>query len=193
MFDPSDRLAPSPMSDPPTQVEQGHYAYYLSCLVCHGDRGQGLTEEWRSALDPADRNCWQSKCHAANHPPEGFEPPRQAPPLIGPGRLAHYQTAAGLYEFIRTRMPWQAPGILTDEAYWQLTAFLVDANGIPLDGTPLGPENAANVRLLPPPLQGKAAAQGLQATNVWYPLLAAGTVVLLSPGVVTLWRHNQTH
>lgn len=185
MFDPTDRLAPPPMSDPPTQVEQGHYAYYLSCMVCHGDRGQGLTEEWRGALDPADRNCWQSRCHAANHPPEGFELPRQAPPLIGPGRLAHYQTAAGLYAYIHTRMPWQAPGILADEEYWQLTAFLVDANGIPMGETPLGPENAADVRLAPPP-------QGRQAKNVWHLLLAAGTVVLLSSGVVALWRRNRT-
>lgn len=147
MFDPTDRLAPPPMSDPPTQVEQGQHVYYLSCMVCHGDRGQGLTEEWRGALDPADQNCWQSKCHAANHPPEGFELPRYAPAIIGAGRLAHYQTAAGLYEYIRSRMPWQAPGILSDEAYWQLTAYLVEANGISLEGAMLGPRDAARVRL----------------------------------------------
>jgi mono/diheme cytochrome c family protein len=193
MFDPTDRLAPPPMSDPPTQVEQGHYAYYLSCMVCHGDRGQGLTEEWRGALDPADRNCWQSRCHAPNHPPEGFELPHHAPPLIGPGKLAHYQTAARLYEFIHTRMPWQAPGILSDEEYWQLTAFLVDANGIPLGEIPLGPENAANLQLAPPPFQGEASAQDRQATSVWYLLLAAGTVVLFASGVVTLWRRNRIH
>jgi len=193
MFDPTDRLAPPPMSNPPTQVEQGHYVYYLSCMVCHGDRGQGLTEEWRGALDPADRNCWQSKCHAANHPPEGFELPRQAPAVIGLGRLAQHQTAAGLYQFIRTRMPWQAPGILSDEEYWQLTAFLVDASGIAVGETPLGPENAADVGLAPQASQTQAPVDGREAANGWLVLLTAGTAALLASGVVTRWRRNRAH
>ena len=53
MMDPHERLARPPMSDPPTQIELGHAEYWMSCMVCHGDRGQGLTEEWRSGLDPA--------------------------------------------------------------------------------------------------------------------------------------------
>lgn len=177
MFDPADRLAPPPMSDPPTQVEQGHYVYYLSCMVCHGDRGQGLTDEWRGALDPADQNCWQSKCHAPNHPPEGFELPRTAPAIIGPGRLAHHQIAAGLYQYIRARMPWQAPGLLSDEEYWQLTAFLIDANGLPLGEAPLGPENAANVRL---DQQASAVSGPPSAVGP----LAVGGLLLLSGALV---------
>jgi hypothetical protein len=180
MFDPTDRLAPPPMSDPPTQVELGHYAYYLSCMVCHGDRGQGLTEEWRGALDPADQNCWQSKCHAANHPPEGFELPRNAPPIIGPDRLGHYQTAAGLYEYLKTRMPWQAPGILSDEEYWQLTAFLIDVNGVPLGDTILGPDNAANVHIEPQ----AAAAEASSKTDI------TTTIMPHAPKVERQMRHG---
>jgi mono/diheme cytochrome c family protein len=190
MFEPTDRLAPPLMSDPPTPVEQGHYVYYLSCMVCHGDRGQGLTEEWRGALDPADQNCWQSKCHAPNHPPQGFELPRFAPPLIGPGQLAHHETAAGLYSFIRSRMPWQAPGLLSDEEYWQLTAFLVNANGISWGDSSLGPQNAAFVRLDDAPESGVSASPGRRWPASWPLLLAAG--LLLLTGVLTWRRRNYT-
>lgn len=146
---PQERLARPPMSDPPTQVELGHAEYWMSCMVCHGDRGQGLTEEWRSVLDPADMNCWQSKCHAANHPPEGFQIPRQAPLVIGPGALTGYQTATDLFEYLRIYMPWSFPGLFEDEVYWNLTAYLADANNIDLPKEPLGPDNGDEVLLLP--------------------------------------------
>jgi mono/diheme cytochrome c family protein len=188
MFTPQDRLAPPPMSDPPTQVEQGHHVYWLTCMVCHGDRGQGLTDEWRGALDPADRNCWQSRCHAPNHPPGGFEFPKFAPAIIGASRLAHHETAAGLYEFLRTRMPWQAPGLLSDDEYWQLTAFLVDANGVPLDGITLGPDNANGILLARASTQGTTPA-GLEGLSV--PQVAAGLAVLfLLSAVGVVWYRN---
>ncbi len=142
----SERLAPPPMPEHPTQADRGAYVYYLVCMVCHGDRGQGLTEEWRSVGSPADRNCWQSKCHAANHPPEGFMLPHAVPPVMGNGILDGFGSAEALYLFIRTRMPWQAPGSLREEQYWELTAFLARANGlIPADAT-LTPANAASYR-----------------------------------------------
>lgn len=146
----------------------------MSCMVCHGDRGQGLTEEWRSVLDPADMNCWQSKCHAANHPPEGFRIPRTSPLVIGPGALTGYETATDLYEYLRVDMPWPFPGLFQDVQYWYLTAFLLDANEIDLgqplpdpdeenagdcEGTcervkePLGPDNAAEILIIPQLLQ----------------------------------------
>ncbi len=131
MGDISDRLAPPPISDTPTQVELGHYEYYLYCMVCHGDRGQGLTEEWRNAGDPADANCWQSRCHASNHPPNGFELPRHAPPLIGTYALARFTTIGDLYSYIQASMPWHMPGALEDEQYRQIAVYLADANGVP--------------------------------------------------------------
>jgi mono/diheme cytochrome c family protein len=186
MFDLTDRLAPPPMSDPPTQIEQGAYAYYLSCMVCHGDRGQGLTEEWRGALDPADQNCWQSRCHAPNHPPGGFQLPRYAPAIIGSGMLAHYESAAGLYEFLRTRMPWQAPGILEDEVYWHLTAFLLDANGFAFGTTELGPDNAAQVRMD----TGSEPPAPTLVFSINGPLLLVTVAALLLFGLGFLWRQR---
>ncbi|UCC65194.1 MAG: hypothetical protein JSV36_09235 [Anaerolineae bacterium] len=179
MADPFERLKRPPMSDPPTQVELGHYIYYLSCMVCHGDRGQGLTDEWRTVLDPADRNCWQSKCHAANHPPEGFEIPRAAPAVIGPGTLTTYQTAADLFEYIRVTMPWPYPGLYEDEEYWNLTAYLADANGVAWGPEPLGPEKGPDVLLIPELVQIHGAAFGTErVVTVVVVGLLMGTVIL---------------
>jgi hypothetical protein len=146
---PAERLARPPLSDPPTQIELGHAEYWMSCMVCHGDRGQGLTEEWRSVLDPADMNCWQSKCHAPNHPPEGFEIPRTSPMVMGPGAISGYETAADLFNYISETMPWAFPGLFDEKTYWELTAFLADANGIDLGTGPLGPDNAGEILMVP--------------------------------------------
>lgn len=132
-----------------TQADVGSQVYILVCRACHGDRGQGLTEEWRASWDPADRNCWQSKCHAANHPPEGFEFPRWAPQVMGQGAMARFQTAEDLHAFLKERMPWYAPGSLTDQEYWQLTAYLARENHFYDGQTVLTADNAANIRFWP--------------------------------------------
>ncbi len=177
---PQERLARPPLSDPPTQVELGHVEYWMSCMVCHGDRGQGLTEEWRSVLDPADMNCWQSKCHAPNHPPEGFEIPRQSPMIIGTGALTGYETAADLFEYIRVSMPWAFPGLFDDETYWQLTAFLAEANNIDLGAEPLGPDNADEILIVPQLVQTHHTAVRVER-------LLAGVVTGLLLGAAILY------
>ena len=118
------------MPENPTQADLGAHVYYLNCMTCHGDRGQGLTDEWRAAWGTSEQNCWQAKCHAANHPPEGFELPRYAPPLIGTGTLGQFQHVGELHQYAQDRMPWHAPGTLSEEEYWQLAAFLAEANGV---------------------------------------------------------------
>ena len=104
----SSRLSPPPTVYPPAQADQGAQVYYLVCMACHGDRGQGLTTEWRNVLGAPDNNCWQSKCHAANHPFDGFVLPKVIPAVVGPDVLAGFQTAKSLHDFIQQKMPWQA-------------------------------------------------------------------------------------
>ncbi len=154
-------------------------------MVCHGDKGQGLTDEWRSVLDPADMNCWQSKCHAPNHPPEGFQIPRTAPMIIGPGALTGYKTATDLYEYLRVEMPWAFPGLFEDYEYWQLTAFLADVNDIDAGSEPLGPDNGDGVLLL----------SGLMQTHhtaIHVEQIVAGGMVVFVLGAVILRRRLQT-
>ncbi len=122
----SDRLAPWPTVYPPTQADQGAQVYYQRCMVCHGDRGQGLTVEWRGVFDPEDQNCWQSGCHNQTRlPPDGFVFPKTIPAVAGEGVLDHFGTAQNLFDFLKHSMPYQAPNSLEDEAYWQTTAYLL--------------------------------------------------------------------
>jgi hypothetical protein len=140
-----DRLAPPPTVFPPGQADLGAQVYYQVCMVCHGDRGQGLTDEWRNVLPPPDNNCWQSRCHAANHPVGGFVFPHQVPAVTGAGFLASFKNAAALHDFIQSKMPWQAPGSLKPDEYWDLTAFLMRLNGANLGAAVLDPKSAAQV------------------------------------------------
>jgi len=119
-------LPPMPMDA--TEADIGAEIYRLVCRDCHGDRGQGLTDEFRATWDPKDQNCWQSKCHSPPLRPEGFFLPHYIPAIIGPNTLARFEGAADLQEFIQKNMPWHDPGSLTQEEYWQLTAFILREN-----------------------------------------------------------------
>lgn len=179
-----DRLAPPPLPANPDQADLGGYDFYLYCMTCHGDRGQGLTEEWRSAWTPGDQNCWQSKCHAANHPPEGFQLPYFIPFVIGQGALARFATADELYQYVRTQMPWHWPGMYDDDIYWKLTAYLARANGLYTGGEVIGPENAAEIVLWP----GRGAATPAPAATALgigiAPTLGLGMLLGLLAGFV---------
>ncbi len=170
-----DRLAPPPTVYPPTQADEGAQVYYQVCMVCHGDRGQGLTDEWREALDPPDQNCWQSRCHASNHPVGGFVFPKYVPPVVGTHMAARFATGLDLYQYIKTRMPWQWPGTRSEEEYWQLTAHLLRWNGVDPGKQPLTPERAAELWLNPQarptpttaPTPDQPAARSPQPGLVW--------------------------
>jgi hypothetical protein len=133
----------------PVQADYGAQVFYQVCMVCHGDRGQGLTDEWRNVLDPEDRNCWQSRCHATNHPPDGFIFPKTVPPVVGPQVLAQFPTALSLHDYLKSRMPWQAPGTRSEDEYWQLTAFLLRLNGVDPGSEPLDETRASAIVLNP--------------------------------------------
>lgn len=123
-----EQLTAPTVSAVPSQLEIGAETYYQICLACHGDWGQGLTDEWRATWGE-DQNCWQSKCHAANHPVEGFELPKSIPPVLGQGSLARYRTGAELQVGIALSMPWWNPGSLTEEQSWAVTAYLLNKRG----------------------------------------------------------------
>lgn len=132
-----------------TQADVGAEIYRLVCQDCHGDQGQGLTQDWIAKWNPADQNCWQSKCHASNHPPEGFDLPRYVPPVIGPSALLRFETALDLHEFISDNMPWHNPGSLQDAEYWQLTAYMIRENKIEPMTSSLDRQRAATLLLHP--------------------------------------------
>ena len=149
-----ERLSPPPMPDNPTQADFGAQVYYQVCMACHGDRGQGLTKEWRAVWEE-DSNCWKSECHAPNHPPQGFEIPKTCcKAVLGPTALVRFDNAQELHTYLEASMPWWNPGYLKPEEYWQLTAFLLRAQDVLPIGVTLDETNASVFHLHPAtPLQ----------------------------------------
>lgn len=149
-----DRLAAPPLPDNPSQADLGAQVYYQVCMACHGDRGQGLTEEWRVEWKE-DSNCWQSGCHGPDHPPWGFSILETCcPPVLEGTLLNRFKNAQELHQYLVETMPWWNPGYLTTEQYWQLTAFLVREHGGLPDDVVLEPANAIVFNLhpsIPPP------------------------------------------
>lgn len=145
-----DRLAAPPTVENPNQADEGAYLYWLNCQPCHGDQGQGLTDEWRSQYPMEDQNCWARGCHGERPYEDGFTIPTAVPAVIGEGSLGKFETADTLYVYIQTAMPFNAPSSLTTEEYLAITAFLIRAHG-KWTGTPLDEKNVAEMRLLPAP------------------------------------------
>jgi len=135
----SDRLAEPVLPESPTQVDIGRNLYYFHCMPCHGDRGQGLTDEFREIWDEDHQNCWGRGCHTGRAELEAFPIPRTIPAVIAPPHtLGAFQTAEDLFTFLRATQPPQRPGALSDAEYWALTSFLLHENGRPL------PEEGSN-------------------------------------------------
>jgi mono/diheme cytochrome c family protein len=149
----------------PTQADYGAQPYYQVCMACHGNWGQGLTDEWRATgFGGDDQNCWQSKCHASNHPPQGFILPESIPPLLGRASMTRLSTADELYNVIITSMPWWNPGSLSSEDAWAISAYLLRARGEIPDNVTLTAGNAPIYRLhaaAPPVVDERPGVIGL--------------------------------
>lgn len=145
--DPVSWVLLNPLPEDYTQVETGAEIYRLVCKACHGDRGQGLTEDWLAQWAPKDRNCWQSKCHAENHPSDGFYMPTYVPPVVGPQIALRFPTAFALYVYNKATMPWHAPGTMLEQEYWDVTAYMLYANGVDMEGIVLDATNAETIEL----------------------------------------------
>ncbi len=142
-----DRLAQPTLPASPSQADHGAQVYWLSCLPCHGDLGQGLTDEFRATYPPEDRNCWESGCHGERPYDNGFKLPTSIPALVGADALQKFSNAAALQAYIKAAMPFWKPGSLTDEDAWAVTAFLLRENGLREDRAELNASNADPVRV----------------------------------------------
>jgi cytochrome c len=143
----ADRLAEPTLPASPSQADLGAQVYWLSCLPCHGDRGQGLTDEFRLAYPPEEQYCWESGCHGKRPYDNGFTLPMKIAAVIGPGALGKFPTAANLRGYIFTAMPFWKPGSLTEDQSWQVTAFLLRQNGLWEARDELNASNADRIRV----------------------------------------------
>ncbi|HFC11445.1 MAG TPA: hypothetical protein ENJ56_01280 [Anaerolineae bacterium] len=146
-----DRLAAPPTVPVPNQADEGAQLYWLYCQPCHGDQGQGLTDEWRAQYPEEEQNCWQSGCHGKfgkDAPENGFVLPTSVPALIGDGSLSKFTSMQQAYQYLRVAMPYELPGKLTDEEYLAIAAHIARERGV-WDGHELNADNLAQIHLQP--------------------------------------------
>ena len=146
-----DPLGEPPLPANPTQLDIGRHLYWRHCMPCHGDVGQGLTPEFL-ALWEEHQNCWERGCHSGRKNDEGFRIPTVVPALAST-RLTDRYTPESLFEFLRATHPPQDPGLLSDDDYRALVAFLYHLNSatMPLATDPPAPSPPPLASLTPTP------------------------------------------
>ncbi|GEM_PF-1114297 len=135
------------------QVSKGREIFRLQCARCHGPSGEGIRDIYRGMT---------------------------APPLIGPTafpvdprayqKMRHFQfhTVQDIYEFASAVMPADQPASLTAEDYWDVISYLLNANGMAVNGQPLDQESAMRMSLAK--LQARAEQPGAVAHLLPAPL-----------------------
>ena len=142
----SSRLAQPPTVVPPAQADNGAQVYWGMCAACHGDRGQGLTDEWLNSYPPEDRDCWQSGCHGSDAPENSFEIPQTGiPALAGTGTLSRFSNSFELNRHIHQNMPFFRADSLTSEEAWSLTAYVLQLNDRQTDNFTLNEINGSAI------------------------------------------------
>ncbi len=177
-----DRLAEPTLPPSPSQADHGAQVYWLSCLPCHGDKGQGLTDEFRETYPPEEQYCWERGCHGPNPYESGFTIPKTIPAVIGPDAIRKFTNAAQLKAYIHAAMPYWKPGSLTEEDAWRVTAFLMRESGL-WDGVEeLNSSNAGEVSILfgvPTPSVTPEQVQVRERGGEWSGYFLIGGLVIL--------------
>jgi mono/diheme cytochrome c family protein len=105
-----------------------------------------------AGMQAFSQNC--ASCHGSNLMGQS------GPPLAGANFASNLNyskmSAQQLYDFIRTQMPVNAPGSLSEQQYLQIFAYILSKNGYPQGSTPLSAATLGSVQLLPVP--GAAAS-----------------------------------
>jgi hypothetical protein len=136
-----DPLVEPPLPEHPTEYELGRNLYWHWCMTCHGDKGQGLTDEFRGIWEEDHQNCWGRGCHAGHPGDTGFPIPTVVPALVDDLHLAQFASLQALFDFLKATHPPQSPGILKDEEYHAIAFFVFAMNNrspitIPVTNTP---------------------------------------------------------
>lgn len=103
----------------------------------------GATEQTNRGRELFGMNC--ARCHG-----DQGQGTSEGPRIIGsPNAIPTYMTAKGLFDFVSVEMPGDARGTLMPQVYWDVLAFILEANSLLPPDVTLGPDNAANIRLSP--------------------------------------------
>ena len=178
VFSPGDRASSQAhlLDATPTEnvgdAELGAEVYCHRCATCHGDRGQGLNVEYRMSFPPELQGCWDTGCHGDDQGTENtFVLPTSVPAIVWDGMVNRFESAPALQAYLRGKMPFHAPGILTLGELDEVAAFLASENdlttaatAVNAPGTPL-PISTVDSRA-PAALAGESRASITPGTSV---------------------------
>lgn len=113
-------------------VAQGATLYAAQCAMCHGKAGEGMAP--------------------AFPPLVGRDPKAERFPFANDPRLPHtignyWPYATTLFDYIKRAMPLAAPGSLTDDQVYALSAYLLAANDVIPDTATLDAAALRQVRM----------------------------------------------
>ena len=151
-----DPLVEPPLPEHPTELELGKNLYWHWCMPCHGDVGQGLTDEFRGVWEPDHQNCWARGCHTGRKEDTGFPIPTVVPAIVIADKLAQFPSLQALADFLQATHPPQHPGILQADEYHAIAAYVFTMNDRPLEDSAPTPLPTSTVSL-PPSNQGTSA------------------------------------
>lgn len=168
-----DRLAEPALSENSTQYEQGHYLYWMHCMPCHGDTGQGLTEEFINLWPEDHQNCWGRGCHGGRIEDEGFPLPSTIPAIdSSSGNLLDFKNPGELFDYLIATHPPQNPGYLNEDEYWAVTAYILAETNRLSPEEKIGPQN------------------GITTPGIIL-LVAAGGAILGIAGTIFVWVNKR--
>lgn len=167
--------------DNPTDYELGRNLYWHHCMPCHGEKGQGLTDEFRATWVPDHQNCWARGCHAGRIEDQGFPIPTVVPAVVSSAKLSQFSSLQALYEYLKATHPPQYPGHLQDEQYRTIAVYLFAMNDRPLEEPTLIPTSTPppTSTSLPEPVPAENAAS--------QPNLAIYVAAAMIIGIVVVW------
>jgi len=176
-----DALAEPLLPDNPTDYELGRNWYWHYCMPCHGDKGQGLTDEWRAVWETDHQDCWGRGCHTGKRMEDSFAIPTVVPPVVSRVKLARFSSLEALYEYLNATHPPQNPGWLEDEQYQAIALYIFTENDRPLLVAILTP--TITPRPTSTPLPETVLGEGLsQQANI---IIYVGLGIILV--VVVIW------
>jgi hypothetical protein len=191
-------VTPTPTYDPliepilpenPTELELGTNLYWHWCMPCHGDVGQGLTDEFRGIWEPDHQNCWGRGCHAGHNGDMGFPIPTVVPAIVIEDKLAQFPSLQALTDYLNATHPPQHPGILEAQEYHAIASYVFTMNARTLEeATP-----TATPSPLPSPTASLVPAKQPSSTSDAGPasLLVIGLVLLLGMFVIMTIRKTK--
>jgi hypothetical protein len=178
-----DPLAQPPLPPDPSEYEFGRYLYWLHCMPCHGDHGQGLTDEFRRVWVEDHQNCWGRGCHSGKYAEDSFYVPTIVPALVTSAQLAQFQTQQDLLDYLRSTHPPQDPGFLEEDEYHALAFFVLTLNGR-LTEKPTPQPTVTPTPSLPPP----SHADPLQG---YVPIVFIASILFISTFVIVLKKRTE--